>query len=37
MIIDYYYDPEEIAEGDIAEKVLTNSVHAEMREDNEIF
>lgn len=37
MIIDYYYDPEEIAEGDIVEKVLTNSVHAEMREDNEIF
>lgn len=37
MIIDYYYDPEEIAEGDIAEKVLTNSALAEMREDNEIF
>lgn len=37
MIIDYYYDPEEIAEGDIAEKVLTNSVLAEMKEDNEIF
>lgn len=37
MIIDYYYDPEEIAEGDVAEKVLTNSALAEMREDNEIF
>lgn len=37
MIIDYYYDPEEIAEGDIAEKVLTSSVLAEMKEDNEIF
>ena len=37
MIIDYYYDPEEIAEGDIAEKVLTSSVLAEMKKDNEIF
>lgn len=37
MIIDYYYDPEEIAEGDIAEKVLTSSALAEMKEDNEIF
>lgn len=37
MIIDYYYDPEEIAEGDVAEKVLTNSALAEIREDNEIF
>lgn len=37
MIIDYYYDPEEIAEGDIAEKVLTNSALAEMKEDNEKF
>lgn len=37
MIIDYYYDPEEIAEGDVAEKVLTSSVLAEMKEDNEIF
>lgn len=37
MIIDYYYEPEEIAEGDIVEKVLTNSVLAEMKEDNEIF
>ena len=37
MIIDYYYDPEEIAEGDIAEKVLTSSVLTEMKKDNEIF
>lgn len=37
MIIDYYYDPEEIAEGDVAEKVLTNSALAEMKKDNEIF
>ena len=37
MIIDYYYDPEEIAEGDVAEKVLTSSVLAEMKKDNEIF
>ena len=37
MIIDYYYTPEEIEEGDIAEKVLTVSVLAEMKTDNEIF
>lgn len=37
MIIDYYYTAEEIEEGDIAEKVLTNSVLAEMKADNEIF
>lgn len=36
-IIDYYYSPEEIEEGDIAEKVLTSSVLAEMKADNEIF
>ena len=36
-IIDYYYSPEEIEEGDIAEKVLTASVLAEMKSDNEIF
>ena len=36
MIIDYYYDPEEIAEGDIAEKALTSSVLAEMKADNEL-
>lgn len=37
MIIDYYYTPEEIEQGDLAEKVLTTSVLAEMRADNEIF
>lgn len=37
MVIDYYYNPEEIEEGDIAEKVLTASVLAEMKADNEIF
>lgn len=37
MIIDYYYTAEEIEEGDIAEKVLTSSVLAEMKSDNEIF
>ena len=37
MIVDYYYTPEEIEEGDIAEKVLTTSVLAEMKADNEIF
>lgn len=36
-IIDYCYTPEEIEEGDIAEKVLTASVLAEMKADNEIF
>lgn len=36
-IIDYYYTPEEIEEGDIAEKILTASVLAEMKADNEIF
>ena len=36
-IIDYYYTPEEIEEGDIAEKILTTSVLAEMKADNEIF
>lgn len=36
-IIDYYYTAEEITEGDIAEKVLTTSVLAEMKDDNEIF
>lgn len=36
MIIDYYYTAEKIEEGDIAEKVLTNSVLAEMKADNEI-
>ena len=37
MIIDYYYTPEEIEEGDVSEKVLTDSVLAEMKADNEIF
>ena len=37
MIIDYYYTPEEIEEGDVAEKALTDSVLAEMKADNEIF
>ena len=37
MIIDYYYTPEKIEEGDVAEKVLTSSVLAEMKADNEIF
>lgn len=37
MIIDYYYTPEEIEEGDMAEKILTASVLAEMKADNEIF
>ena len=36
-IVDYYYTPEEIEEGDLAEKVLTASVLAEMKSDNEIF
>lgn len=37
MIIDYYYTAEEIKQGDFAEKVLTSSVLAEMKADNEIF
>ena len=36
-IVDYYYTPKEIEEGDLAEKVLTMSVLAEMKSDNEIF
>lgn len=36
MIIDYYYTAEEIENGDTAEKVLTSSVLAEMKADNEI-
>ena len=36
-IIDYFYTAEEIEEGDLAEKVLTASVLAEMKSDNEIF
>lgn len=37
MIIDYYYTAEEIEQGDLAEKVLTTSVLAEMKADNEMF
>ncbi len=37
MIIDYYYTPEEIEEGDIAEKMLTAAVVEEMRKDSSIF
>lgn len=37
MIIDYYYTPEEIEEGDIAEKMLTAAVVEEMRKDSIIF
>ncbi|MCE2320808.1 hypothetical protein GPX65_08510 [Streptococcus thermophilus] len=36
-IIDYYYTSEEIEEGDLAEKNLTASALAEMKQDNEIF
>ncbi|MDA3773991.1 hypothetical protein PF596_04095 [Streptococcus thermophilus] len=36
-IIDYYYTSEDIEEGDLAEKTLTASVLAEMKQDNEIF
>lgn len=37
MIIDYYYTPEEIEEGDLAEKILTAAVVEEMRKDSSIF
>ena len=37
MIIDYYYTPEEIEEGDIAEKMLTAAVIEEMKRDSSIF
>lgn len=37
MIIDYYYNPDEIAEGDLAEKMLTAAVVEEMRRDSSIF
>lgn len=36
-IIDFYYDPEEIMDGDVAEEVLTSSVLAEMKADSEMF
>ena len=35
-IIDYYYTAEEIEQGDLAEKILTTSVLAEMKADNKI-
>ena len=35
-IVDYYYTDEEIAEGDFAEKVLTEQVLAEMKRFNDI-
>lgn len=37
MIIDYYYAPDEIAEGDIAEKMRTTAVVEEMKRDSSIF
>ncbi len=37
MIIDYYYSPDEIEEGDLAEKMLTAAVVEEMRKDSSIF
>lgn len=37
MIIDYYYSPDEIAEGDLAEKMSTVAVVEEMRRDSSIF
>lgn len=37
MIIDYYYTPEEIEEGDIAEKMLAAAVVEEMKRDSSIF
>lgn len=37
MLIDYYYSPDEIEEGDIAEKMLTEAVIEEMKKDNSIF
>lgn len=36
-IIDYYYSKEEIEGGDLAEKVLTEAVLAEMKQDNAIL
>lgn len=37
MIIDYYYIPDEIEEGDLAEKMLTAAVVEEMKRDSSIF
>ena len=36
-IIDYYYSKEEIEDGDLAEKVLTEAVLNEMKQDNAIL
>ena len=36
-IIDYFYNKEEIEDGDLAEKVLTEAVLNEMKQDNSIF
>ncbi|WP_418614285.1 hypothetical protein [Streptococcus vestibularis] len=36
-IIDYFYSKEEIEDGDLAEKVLTEAVLNEMKQDNSIF
>ena len=37
MIIDYYYSPDEIEEGDLAEKMLAAAVVEEMKRDSSIF
>lgn len=37
MIIDYYYSPDEIEEGDLAEKMLIAAVVEEMQKDSSIF
>lgn len=37
MIIDYYYSPDEIEEGYLAEKMLTAAVVEEMKRDSSIF
>lgn len=36
-IVDYYYSQDEIADGDLAEKVSTIAVLNEMKQDNSIF
>lgn len=36
-IIDYYFSQEEIEDGDLAEKVLTEAVLNEMKQDNAIL
>lgn len=36
-IIDYYYSQDEINDGDMAEKVLTEAALNEMKQDNSIF